>query len=396
VKKILIYLPIIIWIGLGLFEIVSFFVWNPKPMYFRAWEYAVNTDGKDGYYVPFKPLITYNGPMSGDLLAMTNFKPKSSEIRHQDFYIDEYGFRNRKGLLDKPVDVVLMGTSFVGGAQLTQKDLISEMLIDKYNIRTYNYATLPLQHFWEDTRFIKNPPKFAVVIMNEAEALQNTWVEVLTDSTASHEVKKWNSHEEWAKQNDPVDLSYEGITKIVYRFSMVRYLAKTAYRDIVNAIYPRAKVAGAFTTSETYDPKQDIIFYDINSYDPRLSSTFGQAIPATVKTLEKTRDVLKERNIKLIVGVVPSKASLYSTRYRSLPESQRSIFKLEEEMKNHDITYLPIAQPILDYSRTHNDLLYYPDDSHWRPQINYIIVPILARTIQEESTTDSTNPSPDN
>lgn len=92
-KKIILIFPLAVWIILFLLEISSFFMQQPKPMYFRAWEYVLN-QGKDSFYVPFQPRAFYDGPMTGDLLFTTNFLPNKSEVRRQIFRTDEYGFRN--------------------------------------------------------------------------------------------------------------------------------------------------------------------------------------------------------------------------------------------------------------------------------------------------------------
>jgi len=113
-KKLFLVAPLLIWVLLGYTDVISYFFQHPKPMFFRGWEYVVN-EGKDSLYVPFKPRAYYSGKMTGDQLNYLQFLPKPSDIRTQQFHVDEYGFRNPIGMLKKPLFAVMTGTSFVGG-----------------------------------------------------------------------------------------------------------------------------------------------------------------------------------------------------------------------------------------------------------------------------------------
>ena len=86
-KKTIKVLVLIIWIGVSLFEILTYLFINPKPIYWRAWEVVSNYTGKDANFAPFKPRFVYDGTMTGDLLNILKFKPSKSEIRKQVFIV---------------------------------------------------------------------------------------------------------------------------------------------------------------------------------------------------------------------------------------------------------------------------------------------------------------------
>jgi hypothetical protein len=319
--------------------------------------------------------------MYGDLLNTVSFKPQPDEIRPQIFETDEYGFRNRKGLLDAPIDAVMTGTSFVGGAQETQDKLISSLLIDTYKIKVYNYATLPLQYVWEDERFIKNKPKYIIVVGNETEILQKSWIEALEKTNSTHPVKKWQSYDEW-EQADQTKLTYTDTAKKLQRFSIIRHYAKLIHRDTLNSIFSRKTLAGASAYNGIYDSKQDMIFWDINNYDPTLNANSEKAIQETIEILTKARDILKTRNIKLLVAVMPSKSQLYGERFVKLPIKERALVKLEEKFDEYNINYVPLFKTTYNYT-LEGKLLYYPDDGHWNTKANEIIAKGISEKIKE-------------
>lgn len=374
-KKLILLLPILFWIGLFVIEIISLFFQYPKPMYFRAWEFVIN-QGKDSYYVPFQPRIYYKGPMRGDLLLLTNFTAKKSEVRDQIFQADEYGFRNNIDTYKKNIKAVITGTSFVGGAQETQANLVSSILTEKYNIPTYNYATLPLQHLWEDERFIKKSPKFVIVLMNETEALQNSWVEVLIPSTTTHNVNYWESYEQWNREQNSFEISYENITKFTKRFSIIKYLLKETYLKFLNSLFSRKTIASNLIKLNIYDPEEDMLFWDSNSYNPLINQ---KAIKETIDTLSKTKSVLATRNIDLIVAVMPSKTTLYSKQYRNFNSEKLSITQLEKLLEIKKIDHINL----FDIMKKQKEPVYYKEDGHWNSLANKIIAQELSKKIKE-------------
>ncbi len=379
-KNSLLVFPLFIWALLIIFEWASLFFQYPKPMYFRAWEYMLN-EGKDGYYVPFKPNAEYHGTLYGDQFHVLNFIPRPSELYWQDFQADEYGFRNRKGLLKKPVDAVLFGTSFVGGAHATQKDIVNEILLRKYNIRAYNYATLPLQHFWEDQRFIKNVPRYAIIIGNESEIFQNSWIEVLQETKITRQIRSWPTYESWEKINYPFMYDYSSISKYVKRFSIIRFLSQEVFTRLINSLLPRKYIAYQSVQVGSYDPMQDMTFLDVNSFDPTYNTTTKKAEQDTYATLIKTRDILRKRNIHLIVAIMPSKSHLYAKKYSHLPIEKTNIFKLQEDLKKKNISFIDL-QSLIEKNKTLSKMpLYFNQDGHWTQTVNYLVAGEISKII---------------
>lgn len=365
---------------LFLFEIVSFAV-QYRPMYFRAWEYVLN-DGLDGYYVPFKPLLYYSGTVSGDLTDMFNFtRPKKGTVS-QIFQVDEYGFRNKIGLLNHPVEAVTIGTSWVGGAHETQKNLVSSLLTNNYKIPTYNYATQPLQHFWEDNRFIKNPPKYVLIIGSEIEFLQNSYIEDLADTKDSHEVRKWSSYKEWESVNASPLNDYHSVAMLLKHFSIVKFYLREAYLTITNSLFSRKTLSAYYGNESLYDSRDDILFFNLGSFDPRVIGPFDKNIAPTVKELLKTQQILKKRGITMIVAVMPSKESLQASQYQKLPIKDKILYHLEDAMDTAGVTHISLLADLSKYVNNSNHLVYFSDDSHWNTYPNTVIAQKMAEKIK--------------
>lgn len=382
-KKFYLLLPFCFWIGLCVFEVWSLFFQYPKPMYIRGWEHVVN-EGKDSYYVPFRPFIKYDGPMVGDMPTMSYFIIPKSDIRYQVIQIDEYGFRNRIGLLNKPIDAVVVGTSFVGGAQETQKNLVPDLLIDKYGIRAYNYATQTLMQFWGDKRFIKNPPKFLIVLATENEVfMEGSYVDTLTDSLEDHEVKKWSSNKAWDKENNAFIYDYNHIVTYTNRFSILRYDLRIIYKYIINTFYSKKTLADRFLTRDyAYDPTTKIFFWNINSPYSIKNKENEKTIKRTLQDLKNTRDILKKRGMQLIVGIMPNKGSLYGKPFKNIPADERSLPELEKAMEKDGIEHINLFEPTFSLAKS-GKLVYYKDDGHWNSEANRIIADLLAKKIKE-------------
>lgn len=376
---------IIIWIGFSIFEIISlFFIW-PKPMYWRAWEAVSNYTGKDGF-LPFKPRYLYNGVALGDLLNVTNLKPFPTEIKKQIFQVDEYGFRNPIGMLNHPIKAAIIGSSFVAGAAETQKNLVSSLLTNKYNIPTYNAALYILQDYTEDKIFIDHPPKYLIMLGSEGEFISAPYRYTVNNRGIVNNIKKWKSFNEWQKTNDPFKWTYENISQYVKSFSILRYIVNNAYIEAVNFHRSRGEVVKTAKPGiATYDPNTEMLFYQLAYDNPLLGSVdkTEKDIDKAIATLELAKNLLAKRGTMLIVAAMPSKANLEATKYKNVLPEKRAIVEFEKHMDTTDIEHIDLFSIMHDYMKTKGHHLYYFDDGHWNAKTNEIISKLLADKIKE-------------
>lgn len=393
-KKLLPASIVFIWIFFLLFEIGTLVFLNPKPSVRRAWETAMVPDiaslpNRDSImWAPFRPRFIYDNMVKGgDSTGWLNFQPLQEEMFKQHFEVDEFGFRNSVGTYKQGVTMVIFGTSNVGGSQLSQETLVSELLAKKYNIPSYNYALRPMQFFWEDERFQKTPPKYVVILSTGDGIISGDEVTALQETNKSHQVREYQSYDQWWKENLGVDyikayLNYDGITPWLKYLSTTRYIANKIRRDTLNLLFTKNQLASIYANERIiYDPKLDMLFFD--SMDPLLNEQKEASIKQTISQLKQTQKVLKTRGITLIVIGVPTKVSLYSETYRDLPREKFALVKMEEEMEKNEIEHLELYDLMSNLFRRGGMLLHFKQDTHWNSKTNEIITELLAKRIKE-------------
>lgn len=385
-KKYYLLSVLILWWCLSLFEILSLvFVW-PKPIYWRAWEYLSNYEGLDQSYTTFKPRLTYDGPMNGDLLNVLYFQPKVSDMRHQVFAVDEYGFRNRIGMLRHPIKAVILGSSFVAGAQETQKNLVSEILTDKYKLPTYNSANFIIQSYMEDSRFIKKPPKYLIFLGSEGELISAPFRYTYNNRNIITPDHPWSSYQEWKKAKEPFIYDFQHINTYITQYSMLRYLTNLTYVAVLNTIETREQLAATATSDMvSYEPETKMLFFQIDYDNPLLGSSgkTTKDIDIAIKQLQVTQELLKKRGTTLIVAAMPSKANLESQKYKKTPYNKRALVAFEKKLDRTTIEHVNLFHPMIDYMNKTKKHLYYLDDSHWNSEVNKILANLLAKKLRE-------------
>lgn len=385
-KNKILLLPFIVWLLLSIAEIIGSHYISPKIVYWRAWEKVSNYDGVDNSTVPFKPNIIYSGKSVGDLLNSLYLKPRKEEIRNQYFAVDEFGFRNAKGLLKKPIKAVITGSSYVAGAQSTQENLVSEMLTNKFDIPTYNYAIIPMQRFWEDKRFTKNPPEYFILLGAEGEFISAHWKSEIVDKNEFKDIPSWEDTNKWQLSNVKLKYDYQSLQGRLLNFSLIRILTNNINIEFINFGKNRQQIANSFPNSPVkYDPMSDNLYYN-PSYDNPI---YGNAentstnIREEIKTLINSREILKKRGITLIVAAMPSKTNLQHPRYTKTPREKIALVKLEEELEKNRIEHVKLYDATKGYVKDTGKYLYYKDDSHWNTEANKIIAELIYKKINE-------------
>ncbi len=384
-KKIIKVLTLIIWISISLFEILTYLFVNPKPIYWRAWEAVSNYTGKDANVAPFKPRFVYNGTMTGDLLNAIKFKSLPSDIRKQAFIVDEYGYRNQPGFLKNKIDAIVFGSSFVGGGQETQGNLASELLTNLYKIRTYNLYGV-VQTFWEDARFLKNKPKYVILLGHEAEIINSLTRYAIVDTGIIKSPKAWDSYESWKKENEEFVWAYDKFADRLKNYSLTRFYVNRVYIDLLNFLLTREQIA-ELTTQDfvTYDLQSKMLFFQAN-YDNPLINTPGKTetdIQKAIQELLHTKELLASIGVELIVAAMPSKTHIELGKYRNIPDNKCALFVLNRELEKAGIHYIDLLTPSLEFVRNTKGHLYYPDDSHWNSAANRLASRLLKEKITQ-------------
>lgn len=385
-KKFLLATILLFWLGLSIVDWYGNFIIAEadNPVFWRAWEVASNYTPRPGDQAPFKPLFRYEGRLEGDLLNAANLQPRDFS-RTQLFQVDEYGYRNEPGFLDKPIDAVVLGTSFVVGAALDQDELVSTILTEKYGIRTYNFNQT-VQAVLEDERFDDNPPEYVIFVGSEGEVYTSNWWYTVVNREPIFSVAKWDSYDTWLADNQAgVQQTYQSYSTKLRNYSLVRTLVNTQYRNLLN--YNRDWYDLVQTNTQEmvkYDLESDMLFFQPDYDNPLLGSTgkTTEDLETAVTILNQTQAKLAEEGKDLVVVAVPSKTNSELRKYVTAPENSKAIVyynQLAAEKAEYiavDV-YSSLYQKIQD-PKQH---LYFADDSHWTEQTNQTIAREVAKKI---------------
>lgn len=372
-KKLIIVLPLIFWFGISFIEISAQILLSKDFYFWRAWEKVMTKPATYTSTYPFKPNAYFQGEIHGDLLNLMYFTPQKNEIREQVFTTDEHGFRNPNTVLKNPIAIVLLGTSLVAGASETDSQLVSTLLTQTYHLPTYNYATSPLQKFWEDKRFQENPPRFVVLLGKDTELLQNTDLTTLQDS------KKFIS----VSPNATVQkntFSYASFADTLSQFSLSRHILKRTTTRALNTVLPRNIIAKIIPRhSISYDAATNMLFLSPEQDNPTITEAVQTQITHAITRLKKTQEILAKRNSILLVATIPSKGALYAKEYQAIPKEKSLSIVFEKQLQDAGINTIPLAS--IMYAKKDTVNVYYPDDSHWSAAANQIIAETIAQEI---------------
>lgn len=378
------FFPLIIWILFMCFDGYYFVNRESSPIYWRAWEYVSNYTGLDSSVAPFKPLSVYQKTMTGDLMNAIEFYPRRDEILPQEFIVDEYGYRNRPGFLNKPIDALIIGSSFVAGGAETQENLLSEILTRDYGIRSYNYST-SVQYAYEDHRFKKTPPKYIIFVGTDGELISSRWKYMIEDREKPVNVPvKWNSYEDWKRSNEKFPQTFEKIAALAAQYSVLKYGAIQLKYITLNRIYTRSEIAKQTPQNAvSYDPSTKMLFWQKDYDNPLLGSPGKTAkdIELAVSTLKETDKKLSQRKIQFIVVPMLNKTLSELPKYRTVQPDETSIVALNNALNNANLHYIDMYDKVQKYRRDNPEPLYYYNDSHWSSKTNYFIAKQISEYI---------------
>ena len=372
----------IIWVCLPIVELVSKKTFSPKLLYWRAWEYVSNYTGKDANFAPFKPWSIYDGPLEGDLLIQ-RIAAHPEERRRQLFTVDEYGYRNPPHFLDTPIDAVVIGSSFVGGAAFSDDETISSILTSEYGIRTYNFFS-SVQNFVENSSIQKANPKFVIILGSEGELINSYFRYNYENRIPVYKSVRYDSFEQWQNMNQPKISSFAEVVEDIKTYSLLRLISIRAYRQLLNLGRSRAEVM-TYLPSEVidYDQDTDMLFWQI-SYDNPILNSEGKTeenIDTAGTTLLQSALVLNQRDQILVTAAMPSKTHIELPKYQSLPLNKRALFIFNQFLKNdNEVINIDLLSPSLQMKKE-GKTLYFHDDSHWNVTTNKMIAKVLAQKL---------------
>lgn len=293
---------------------------------------------KVGYYDkelrgPFYPNKKLTKIEQGDLAANTQFA-----IKHEVYScFDNYGFR--KCAKDTAFDIVIVGDSFIWGSNLSQDQLLSEVLEKRTGLRVYPYAPSDINGFLNDPRFYEHPPK--LVIFNAVERY-------IPDIP--------NIKKEYNSKNYRPDVNIWRKYDLLQEFAV--YLDRIRDSRMYN--YSRKKLFNVMS-SRLNVKRSGMLFLQGASAN---KSTAMRDIVQYVNIVAEYNAHFKAKGISFMFLPTPNKENIYFKEFGDTinPPLIKNMTTL---LKNRGVKVADIQYKFKKAYEDNNILLYHKDDTHW-------------------------------
>ena len=302
----------------------------------------------------YSPEVTFDGGNFGDLATMTLRKDVREE-RHLRFVTDRFGFRNEPSAVNQPIDLILLGDSFGATGGTSQEELLASFLAKNYGFDIYNvsvsghspqqeYATL----FLENDRLKKREGTTVLWLLFAGNDLDDLYYKDLENPALLS----------WPQQ---IAAAYE-------RFhddsTVRRLLGRSQLSDLV--------------ITKTFLNGRPILFLKPyaerilrNADDVRRHPNFDHF--KTTFTL--MNQFAKQKNLRVVVAVVPSKEEVYSWVLNGAPawtaSKEPSGFAVvaHELCDANGFKFFDLKPTLIEASekkfKETGELLWWRDDTHW-------------------------------
>jgi hypothetical protein len=300
----------------------------PTTFSFRPYEgltYSSKVPRRSSLYPNSKVFMT----AYGDLCHHT-----SKAIAKPEFWItDKLGFRNDE-FIDE-ADILFIGDSFFAGASLSQNELISNKVKSRSDnkIKVYNISpsapSFSLFAYFLKSGLIRKPKLIVYSIV---------------------------------ERNVPTPIiQYNDIMfKIIKLFDIGHinvYLDKALKLSSIRWL--KARIQGSH--GDGFPAKGDSTMY---FYSGASQKHGKDDLHTTFTIIDSYKKYCDSLGIKFVFVPMPDKETVY---YELVPFDKQPnyLFQLDSLLKEANISTINTLKVYNDYRRTHQSLLYHPDDTHW-------------------------------
>ena len=234
---------------------------------------------------------------------------------------------------------MIIGDSYIWGSGLSQNEMLSELLENKWRVGVYPFAPCVVNSFLRDGRFMKNPPK--VVIVSSIERY-------LCDLPKIDEGILNGKRE--PKEN------------FWYKSDLLQQTAVTLDRVWDSRMYNfyRKRVFSVFS-SRLYVKRSKMLFLQGESANRNGTK---EEIDGYASVIEGYNNYFKSQNIKFLFLPIPNKENIY---YKMFPSQKKPslLSDLIKELKERNIPVIDMQTAFDKAYENDGKTLYHLDDSHW-------------------------------
>lgn len=335
-KKFLIYAALFIVPILG-FNFVSNVLMAPNAWTFRSWEGALVYNNllpcSIGKLYPNLSISKYE---SGDLAHHSKFAIN----RYLEWKTDRYGFRNETVEPDGPIDIVVIGDSFIAGQDLDQSQTFSNILGKLTGKKVYQMAPVKFQLF-RDLVEMRKITKPKIVIFSAVERYINEMPTLPPNASIKEKFR-----------NSVADIALLNKFSVVLD-KMFKNASLKSIRARTYGLQGKGLQSPIDSTMFFYQGKNKTLDYDEPTFKLVLN------------ILQEYKAYCDASNIRFIFMPCPDKETVY---YNLVPFTSRPklLEKLYAKLTAAGIPFVNILE-IYDHNAVTGKYFYYPDDTHWNP-----------------------------
>lgn len=311
---------------------------------FRPWE-GLKYSTKVATYCQFYPNETVEMDAVGDLAHHTD----KAMVRKEYWKTDKLGYRNDAFI--EQADILFIGDSFIAGTGLTQDDLLSNKLRGKFSdsLKIYNMAPSSFTKFDYFLRSgVVKKPKMIVFFNVERHLPESFYLK-----SASGFKSKFVHSETYGQLSAVVDKAF--------RFSSLKWLNARIHHYYGNG-HPALGDSSVFFlegSTQKHNPS------DLNR---------------SVRTIKRYQRYCDSLNIQFLYVPMPDKETVY---FEQVPFKKQPdyLVRLDSVLHAANIRTINTLTLYNAFRKTHQALLYQPDDSHWNPNGTELVSDELFKVI---------------
>lgn len=320
---------------------------KPNFFTFRPWE-GLKYSTKVATYCQFYPNQTLEMEAVGDLCHHTD----KAVVRRERWITDRLGYRNNAFM--EQADVLIIGDSFIAGTGLSQEDLLSNKLMDKFgkDFKVYNMAPSSFTKFDYFLRLgIVKKPKQIIFVMVERHLPDRIY------RKSSSGIKSKMVHY-------PIFGTLTSLWDRAFRFSSLKWLNARIRNHYGNGL-----------------PAKDSSMFFLEGYRQKHAPSDLARTVNTIKTYQAYCDSL---NIKFLYLPMPDKETIYYDMV-PLPKQSDYLVRLDSLLRVSSIATVNTLELYNNYRKQHNEVLYQPDDSHWNPIATELVSQKLFEVLSKQN-----------
>ena len=356
-KRLLIHALIFALPFVGILTVEIFFL--PIDAFtFRHWEAMENDSSYRFFEGPFYPSVLLEGEEHGAEAYGTSL----GGSRYTVAETDRHGFRYSPSSFER-FDVVIIGYSNIAGSYLDQSETLSRRLEERLVTGVYPFAPSGIKWFYRSERFRKSPPKVLLLapierVIQEVKFDQEKW-----DPYERKLMTKFRARIRRIAAQRPWFRELLVIGDRLKKQALYHYCLAELSRSLERAIRTFYGVEERFRHPVAEDHSM-MFLQGLEAVVP-LDASEVERLLGDLRALQA---YLRQCGTELLFMPIPNKETVYFDKVPGAdPVSPTGLEDFLSEAREAGIPTIDLQSAYEDFRRRSDELLFFPDDSHWTP-----------------------------